>query len=101
MEQRLVDTGVGYGLESMGFSSQFTVSGEMPAYYSMTSSSSSPRIQSDQGRKLTTHLCLLLILKTSGAVLLLLLYIFMLCQANFTIYLHNNGRDGLVTLNIS
>jgi hypothetical protein len=90
MEQRLVITGVGYGL---GFNSQFTVSGVMPAYYSMSSAGSSPRMHSCQGRKLTTH-HLLLILKTSGGVLLLPLYAYMSCKANFTIYLHNKGRDG-------
>jgi len=46
MEQRLLNTGVGYGLDSLEFSSQFTVSGALPPYYSMSSAASSPRMQS-------------------------------------------------------
>jgi len=89
MEQRLVNTDVGYGLESLGFISQFTASGMLPAYYSMISAGSSSRTHSHRGRKLTIHLHLLLRLKTSGPVSL----------ASFTTYLHNKGRDCLVILN--
>jgi len=64
---------------SLGFSYQFTISGSLPAYYSMRSAGSSPRMQSCQGRKLTTHLHLLLRLRTSGAVFLLPLWALMLC----------------------
>jgi len=42
MEQRLVNTGVGHGLESLGFIFQFTVSRVLPACYIMNSEGSSP-----------------------------------------------------------
>jgi hypothetical protein len=42
MEQRLVNTGVGHGLENLGFICQFTVSRVLPAYYIMNSKGSSP-----------------------------------------------------------
>lgn len=72
MEQRLVNTGVGHELGSLRFISQFTVSGTLPAYYSMNSAGSSPPApwkQSYQSRKLTTQVHLLLRLKTSGQYL--------------------------------
>jgi len=87
MEQRLVNTVVGYGLESLGFNSQFTVLRALPPYYSKSSVGSSPQMQTCQGRKLTTPFHLLF----SGPVSL----------ANFTAYLHNKGRDSLVILNTS
>lgn len=78
---------------------QFTISGPLPAYYPRSSAGYFSTLQSCQGRKLTTHFNLLLRLRTSGPVSLLPLGALMVCKANITIYLHNKGRNGLVTLN--
>jgi len=67
----------------------------------MSSAGSSNRMQSCQGRKVTTHLHLLLRLKTIGPVSLLPLWALMVCKASFIIYLHNKGRESLVILNNS
>jgi len=84
---------------SLGFSYQFTIAGSLPAYYSRSSTGYFPTLQSCQGRKLTTHLHLLLRLSTSRHYLYPPLWALMVCKANYTIYLHNKGRNGLVTLN--